>query len=90
VLAFSPHDVQPGRQTAAYLSAVNPGAPMAFAVCDQGSAAAFSGLRVAPRVCFVGRNPAGTADRRRAGGATVRPCMLNWLPVSCMSCKIAF
>src|SRR5581483_1348690 len=26
---------------------VTPGAPMAFAVCDQGSAAAFSGLRIA-------------------------------------------
>jgi len=47
VLAFSIHDLRPGRQTAAYLSHVTPGAPMAFAVCDQGSAAAFSGLRVA-------------------------------------------
>lgn len=47
VLAFSVHDVRPGRQTAAYLSHVTPGAPMAFAICDQGSAAAFSGLRIA-------------------------------------------
>jgi len=47
ILAFSVHDVRPGRQTAAYLSHVTPGAPMAFAVCDQGSAAAFSGLRIA-------------------------------------------
>jgi hypothetical protein len=47
ILTFSIHDVRPGRQTAAYLSHVTPGAPMAFAVCDQGSAAAFSGLRVA-------------------------------------------
>jgi len=47
VLAFAIHDLRPGRQTAAYLSHVTPGAPMAFAVCDQGSAAAFSGLRVA-------------------------------------------
>ncbi len=47
VLAFSGHDLRPGRQTAAYLSDVAPGAPMAFAVCDQGSAAAFSGLRLA-------------------------------------------
>jgi hypothetical protein len=46
VLAFSVHDLRPGRQTAAYLSHVTPGEPMAFAVCDQGSAAAFSGLRV--------------------------------------------
>ena len=47
VLAFSVHDLRPGRQPAAYLSHVTPGAPMAFAVCDQGSAAAFSGLRIA-------------------------------------------
>ena len=47
VLAFSIHDLRPGRQTAAYLSHLTPGAPMAFAVCDQGSAAAFTGLRVA-------------------------------------------
>jgi 4-hydroxymandelate oxidase len=47
VLAFSVHDLRPGRQTAAYLSHVTPGSPMAFAVCDQGSAAAFSGLRIA-------------------------------------------
>jgi hypothetical protein len=47
VLAFSVHDLRPARQTAAYLSHVTPGSPMAFAVCDQGSAAAFSGLRIA-------------------------------------------
>ena len=47
ILAFSSHDLRPGRQTAAYLSHVTPGAPMAFAICDQGSAAAFSGLRIA-------------------------------------------
>jgi 4-hydroxymandelate oxidase len=47
ILAFSVHDMRPGQQTAAYLSHVTPGAPMAFAVCDQGSAAAFSGLRIA-------------------------------------------
>jgi len=47
VLAFSVHDLRPGRQTAAYLSHITPGAPMAFAICDQGSAAVFSGLRIA-------------------------------------------
>jgi hypothetical protein len=47
VLAFSIHDLWPGRPAAAYLSHLTPGAPMAFAVCDQGSAAAFSGLRIA-------------------------------------------
>jgi hypothetical protein len=59
VLAFSVHDLRPGRQTAAYLSHVTPGEPMAFAVCDQGSAAAFSGLRVA-------REYAASAAIRRA------------------------
>lgn len=47
VLAFSIHDLRPGRQTAAYLSHITPGAPTAFAICDQGSAAAFTGLRIA-------------------------------------------
>jgi hypothetical protein len=47
ILAFSSHDLRPGRQTAAYLSHLTPGAPMAFAICDQGSAAAFTGLRIA-------------------------------------------
>jgi 4-hydroxymandelate oxidase len=59
VLAFSIHDLWPGRQTAAYLSYVTPGAPMAFAVCDQGSVAAFSGLRIA-------REYASSAAVRRA------------------------
>jgi 4-hydroxymandelate oxidase len=47
ILAFSMHDLRPGRQTAAYLSHITAGAPMAFAICDQGSAAAFSALRIA-------------------------------------------
>jgi hypothetical protein len=59
VLAFSIHDLRPGRQTAAYLSHLTPGAPMAFAVCDQGSAAAFSGLRIV-------REYASSAGIRRA------------------------
>jgi hypothetical protein len=59
VLAFSIHDLRPGRQTAAYLSHVTAGAPMAFAICDQGSAAAFSGLRIA-------REYASSAGIRRA------------------------
>jgi hypothetical protein len=59
VLAFAIHDLRPGRQTAAYLSHVTPGAPMAFAICDQGSAAAFSGLRIA-------REYASCAGIRRA------------------------
>src|ERR1035438_5031182 len=59
VLAFSIHDLRPGRQTAAYLSNLTPGAPMAFAICDQGSAAAFTGLRIA-------REYAASAGIRRA------------------------
>jgi hypothetical protein len=59
VLAFSVHDLRPGRQTAAYLSGITPGAPLAFAICDQGSAAAFSALRIA-------RDYASTAGIRRA------------------------
>ncbi len=59
VLAFSIHDLRPGRQTAAYLSHVTPGEPMAFAICDQGPAAAFSGLRIA-------REYAASAGVRRA------------------------
>ena len=47
VLAFAIHDVQPGRATATYLSSVCPGTPLSFAICDQGSAAAFTGLRIA-------------------------------------------
>jgi hypothetical protein len=47
MLAFAVHDFRPGRQTAAYLSSRTPGAPAAFALCDQGSAAAFTGLRIA-------------------------------------------
>jgi 4-hydroxymandelate oxidase len=59
ILTFSVHDLWPGRQTAAYLSHVTPGAPIAFAVCDQGPAAAFSGLRIA-------REYAWSAGIRRA------------------------
>ncbi|MEW2441111.1 2-hydroxy-acid oxidase [Micromonospora marina] len=47
VLTFAVHDMLPGRATAAYLSHVCPGTPMSFALCDQGSAAAFTGLRIA-------------------------------------------
>lgn len=46
VLAFAMPDVRPERSTASYLSHLCPGEPMAFAVCDQGTAAAFTGLRL--------------------------------------------
>jgi hypothetical protein len=47
MLAFAVPDVTPQRATASYLSALCPGEPMAFALCDQGSVAAFTGLRLA-------------------------------------------
>lgn len=59
VLAFAIHDVQPGRATATYLSHVCPGNPMSFAICDQGSAAAYSGLRIA-------RDYPASAERSRS------------------------
>jgi hypothetical protein len=46
VVAFAHHDVYPGRALATYLSHLCPGRPAAFAVCDQGSAAAFTALRL--------------------------------------------
>jgi hypothetical protein len=49
VLAYASPDVRPGRATASYLSGVCPGAPMAFAVTDQGAATAFSALRLIQR-----------------------------------------
>jgi hypothetical protein len=46
VLAFAIPDVRPGRSTALYLSSVCPGEPLAFALCEQGAAAAHSALRL--------------------------------------------
>lgn len=46
VLAQRMHDVRPGRATATYLGSRAPGAPLAFAVCDQGSASPFTALRM--------------------------------------------
>ena len=46
VLAFAVSDVVPGRATASHLSYRCPGGPLAFAVCDEGSAAPFTGLRL--------------------------------------------
>lgn len=47
VLCFAVPDLHPGRATATYLSHLCPGTPLSFAVCEQGSAAAFTGLRIA-------------------------------------------
>lgn len=46
VMAFGIHDIRLGRSTASYLSEICPGDAMAFAVCDQGAAAAFTALRL--------------------------------------------
>ncbi len=46
VLAYAVPDLEPGRATATYLSHVCPGRPLAFAISDQGTAAAFTGLRL--------------------------------------------
>lgn len=46
VLAYAVPDVTPGRATATWLSHVCPGNPLAFAVSDQGPAAAFTALRL--------------------------------------------
>jgi hypothetical protein len=46
VLAYGVHDIRLGRATATYLSSRCPGNPLAFAVCDQGTAAAFSALKL--------------------------------------------
>jgi hypothetical protein len=47
ILGFAMPDVRPERATAAFLSHVCPGNPVAFAVCDQGCAAGFTALRLA-------------------------------------------
>jgi hypothetical protein len=46
VLAYGVHDVRPGRSTATYLSSLCPGAPVAFAICDEGPLASFTALRL--------------------------------------------
>jgi hypothetical protein len=46
VYAFAVPDVMPGRPTAAYLSHLCPGEPLALAVCDQGVAAPYTALRL--------------------------------------------
>jgi len=46
VLAYGVPDVQPGRNVALHLASRCPGHPLAFAICDQGPAAAFTALRL--------------------------------------------
>ncbi|GAA2797413.1 hypothetical protein RMN57_34585 [Kitasatospora sp. CM 4170] len=47
ILAFDSPDVRPGAPGSLALSRSCPGAPLAFAVCDQGTAGAFGALRIA-------------------------------------------
>jgi hypothetical protein len=46
VLAFGLHDLRPGQATSIYLSHVCPGDPLGLTVCDQGTASAFTALRL--------------------------------------------
>ena len=54
VLAYGVPDVQPGRNAALQLAAHCPGHPLAFAVCDQGPAAAFTALALAADYAATG------------------------------------
>lgn len=54
VLAYGVPDVQPGRNAALRLAAHCPGHPLAFAVCDQGPAAAFTALGLAADYAATG------------------------------------
>ncbi|MER7757576.1 hypothetical protein [Kitasatospora sp. NPDC097643] len=47
ILAFDTPDVRPGAPSSLALSRSCPGTPLAFAVCDQGTASAFTALRLA-------------------------------------------
>jgi 4-hydroxymandelate oxidase len=75
VLAFAVPDVAPGRATATYLSHICPGNRLAFAVCDQGPAAAFTGLRLA-------REYARTGGCRRALVLLVEQADLHYDPAA--------
>jgi hypothetical protein len=57
VLAIAIPDITPGRATAIYLSYKCPGNPMAYAICDQGTAAGFTGLRLIDSYASAGECP---------------------------------
>ncbi|MCH0559321.1 hypothetical protein [Streptomyces sp. MUM 16J] len=54
IQVFAAPDVQPGRATSVHLSAHCPGRPFAFALCEQGTAGAFSALRLVPTYLVSG------------------------------------
>lgn len=73
VLAFAIHDIRIGQATAVYLSSICPGGPLAFAICDQGAAAAFTGLRLI-------REYARAGDCRRAVLVVAEQSALHYQP----------
>lgn len=75
VLAYAIPDVRPGRATATYLSHILPGNPLAFAICDQGSAAGFTGLRLI-------REYLGGDERRRGLLIVVEQSVLHYEPAA--------
>ncbi len=75
VLGFSMHDVIPGRSTAAYLSGLCPGNPLAFAICDAGAAAPFTALRVIA-------DYARTGSCRRAALVVVEQATMHYEPAA--------
>jgi hypothetical protein len=63
VLAFGVHDVRPGRSAATYLSSICPGRPDAFAICDQGTLAPFTALRLIRSYAGSGRGVLVVAEQ---------------------------
>jgi len=73
VLAFAIPDVRPGRSTAVHLSRFCAGTPLAFAVNDQGPAAAFTALRIV-------RDYQRTGGCRRAVVLVAEQASLHYTP----------
>jgi hypothetical protein len=73
ILGFAMPDVWPERATATFLSNACPGSPLAFAVCDQGSAAGFTALRLA-------RDYAARGGARRVLVALAEQARLDYDP----------
>jgi hypothetical protein len=73
LLASAIPDVRPGRSTAVHLTRYCPGAPLAFAVNDQGPAAAFTALRIA-------RDYQRTGACRRAAVLVLEQASLHYTP----------
>lgn len=75
VLASAIHDTQMARPSATYLSYICPGKPMAFAVCDQGSAGAHTALRLV-------RDQVGAGSRGRSLLVLVEQPVLHYEPTA--------